>query len=38
LTPELLVAFHLGYEPRAIDRNDMAALAERYALKLPDPY
>jgi lincosamide nucleotidyltransferase A/C/D/E len=38
LTPELLVTFHLGYEPRDIDRNDMAALAERYGLELPEPY
>lgn len=38
LTPELLVTFHLGYEPRDIDRNDMAALAERYGLDLPEPY
>ena len=29
LTPELLVTFHLGYEPRDIDRRDMAALAEQ---------
>jgi len=38
LTPELLVTFHLGYEPRDIDRRDMAALAERYRIRLPDPY
>jgi lincosamide nucleotidyltransferase A/C/D/E len=38
LTPELLVMFHLGYEPRGIDRRDMAALAERYGLELPAPY
>ena len=38
LTPELLVTFHLGYEPRDIDRRDMAALAARYRLELPDPY
>ena len=38
LTPELLVTFHLGYEPRDIDRRDMAALAERYGLELPDSY
>ena len=38
LTPQLLVTFHLGYEPRDIDRRDMAALAERYGLQLPDPY
>jgi lincosamide nucleotidyltransferase A/C/D/E len=38
LTPELLVTFHLGYEPRHIDRRDMAALAERYGLDLPEPF
>ncbi len=38
LTPELLVTFHLGYEPRDIDRRDMAALAERFWIRLPDPY
>jgi lincosamide nucleotidyltransferase A/C/D/E len=38
LSPELLVTFHLGYEPRDIDRNDMAALADAFGLQLPDPY
>jgi lincosamide nucleotidyltransferase A/C/D/E len=38
LTPELLVTFHLGYEPRAVDRADMAALAEAFDLELPAPY
>ena len=38
LTPELLVTFHLGYEPREIDRRDMALLAERFRFELPDPY
>ena len=38
LTPELLVVFHLGYEPRPIDRQDMAALAERFQLDVPAPY
>ena len=38
LTPELLVTFHLGYEPRAVDRADMTALAARYRLKLPAAY
>jgi lincosamide nucleotidyltransferase A/C/D/E len=38
LAPELLLTFHLGYEPRDIDRRDMAALAARYGLRLPDPY
>ena len=35
LTPELLVTFHLGYEPRDIDRADMTALGARYGLDLP---
>jgi lincosamide nucleotidyltransferase A/C/D/E len=38
LTPVLLVTFHLGYEPRAVDRADMAALAETFGLELPAPY
>jgi lincosamide nucleotidyltransferase A/C/D/E len=38
LTPELLVSFHTGYEPRDIDRADMTALAERFRIQLPDPY
>jgi lincosamide nucleotidyltransferase A/C/D/E len=38
LTPALLLDFHLGYEPRAIDREDMAALADRFGLALPPPY
>jgi len=38
LAPELLLTFHLGYEPRDIDRRDMAALAERFRIQLPEPY
>ena len=38
LTPELLVSFHTGYEPRDIDRADMAALAACYELELPAAY
>jgi lincosamide nucleotidyltransferase A/C/D/E len=38
LTPDLLLTFHRGYEPRDIDRRDMAALVEHYGLKLPDPF
>ena len=38
LTPRLLLAFHLGYEPRMIDRADMAALADAFGLELPAPY
>lgn len=38
LTPELLIRFHEGYEPRAIDRQDMAALAGRFGMRLPRSY
>lgn len=38
LTPALLIAFHLGYEPRPVDRQDMAALAGHLGLELPLPY
>ena len=38
LTPELLVRFHAGYEPRDVDRADMAALAERFQVSLPPAY
>ena len=38
LTPELLGRFHEGYEPRGVDRSDMAALAERFGLPLPATY
>lgn len=38
LTPALLIAFHLHYEPRPVDRQDMAALAGHFELELPPPY
>jgi lincosamide nucleotidyltransferase A/C/D/E len=38
LTPELQVEHHSGYEPRDRDRVDMANLAERFGLILPDRY
>lgn len=38
LTPELLIGFHLGYEPRSIDRQDLVALASQFDLELPPPY
>lgn len=38
LTPELLVRFHEGYEPREIDRSDMSALATAFDIELPRPY
>ncbi len=38
LSPELLVRFHLGYEPRDVDRRDMAILAAHFGMRLPEPY
>jgi hypothetical protein len=38
LTPQLLVRFHEGYEPRDVDRHDLAALAVEFGLALPPPY
>ena len=38
LTAELLIRFHDGYEPRDIDRLDMAAIATRFGLALPPAY
>ena len=38
LTPALLVRFHDGYEPRDVDRIDMALLAEAFDLSLPARY
>jgi lincosamide nucleotidyltransferase A/C/D/E len=38
ISAALQVAHHTGYAPRAADRTDMARLAERFALALPDPY
>ena len=38
LTLEQLSRFHEGYEPRAIDRRDMTALASAFGLSLPPPY
>lgn len=37
-TPELQLEFHAGYEPRDVDRGDMAALAAAYGLELPAAY
>jgi lincosamide nucleotidyltransferase A/C/D/E len=37
-TPELQLAFHLGYAPREHDRLDMVALAETFGLTLPQAY
>ena len=37
-TPDLQVAFHAHYDPRDHDRQDMAALAERFGLLLPPGY
>jgi lincosamide nucleotidyltransferase A/C/D/E len=38
ITPEWLVRFRLGYEPRAVDRADVAALCARFGIPLPDAY
>jgi len=38
LSPELLMRFHFGYEPRDIDRRDMATLATHLGIPLPEPY
>jgi lincosamide nucleotidyltransferase A/C/D/E len=37
-TPDLQLLFHAGYAPRDHDRRDMAALAERFGLPLPEAY
>jgi lincosamide nucleotidyltransferase A/C/D/E len=37
-TAELQVTFHGGYQPRAHDRSDMAALAEAFGLTIEPPY
>ena len=33
--PEWAVRWHTGYEPRAVDRHDVALLCERFGLDLP---
>jgi len=38
LSPQVQLAHHLGYEPRAHDRADMRRLADRFGLQLPAPY
>src|SRR5689334_17083596 len=38
LSAEVQLAHHSGYAPRDRDRDDMARLAERFALALPEPY
>jgi lincosamide nucleotidyltransferase A/C/D/E len=38
LTPELQIQHHSGYEPRELDRLDMARLADRFGLALPRGY
>ncbi len=37
-SPQPQIDAHLGYPPDDDDRADMAELAKRYALALPDPY
>jgi lincosamide nucleotidyltransferase A/C/D/E len=38
LTPQLQVEHHCGYAPADQDRVDMARLADRFGLTLPDSY
>jgi lincosamide nucleotidyltransferase A/C/D/E len=38
LTPELQIAHHSGYEPRERDRVDLARLADRFGVALPNGY
>lgn len=38
LSAELQVEHHCGYEPRAQDRHDMAALGAVFGITLPHPY
>jgi lincosamide nucleotidyltransferase A/C/D/E len=38
LSPQLQLDHHRGYQPRDRDRRDMAQLARRFALLLPEPY
>ena len=38
LTAEVQVLSHLGYDPDDTDRHDMALLAERCGVTLPDPF
>jgi lincosamide nucleotidyltransferase A/C/D/E len=38
LTAAQLVRFHLGYEPQAHDRHDMALLRDRLRVEVPSPY
>lgn len=38
LSADQLVRFHLGYEPQAHDRADMALLRNRLGVEVPKPY
>lgn len=38
IAPAWLVRFRTGYEPRAVDRLDVAALCARFALEPPEAY
>ncbi len=38
LSPELQVAFHLGFEPDDDDRHDVRMLCQRFALPVPAQY
>jgi lincosamide nucleotidyltransferase A/C/D/E len=36
--PEVQLDHHLGYEPTAVDREDVVRLCERFTIPLPDEY
>jgi lincosamide nucleotidyltransferase A/C/D/E len=37
-SPQFALQCHTGYQPREIDRRDVAALCKQFNLRLPDPY
>jgi lincosamide nucleotidyltransferase A/C/D/E len=37
-SPQFALQCHTGYQPREIDRRDVAALCKQFDLRLPDPY
>jgi lincosamide nucleotidyltransferase A/C/D/E len=38
ISPEWMVKFHSGYEPKEKDFKDVAALCERFGIQLPEVY
>ena len=38
ISPEWMVKFHSGYEPKEKDFKDVAALCEKFAIQLPEAY